>query len=61
MKVTIRWITHDRALIRRICETFHLAYHVTINGITETDVNPSDLERLKLGEPNFLKIINIKP
>lgn len=60
MRITIRWITHDWALIRRICETYHLTYHVTVNGITETDVNSSDLEHLKRGEPKFLNIINIE-
>lgn len=60
MKITIRWVTHDRALIRRICEKFHLTYYVTVNGITETDVTPTDLEGLKRGEPKFLRIIKIQ-
>lgn len=60
MKITIRWITHDRVLIRRICETFHLTYYVTVNGITETDVTPADLEGLRRGEPKYLRIIKIE-
>lgn len=58
MRVTIRWRTRDRALVRRICETIHAAHRVTVNGLTEADVTPSELEWLRRGEPEYLTIIN---
>ena len=56
MKVTIYWVTNDWRLIRRIREKYRLPQYMTLNGITEADVDEETLKALRKGEPEYLRI-----
>ena len=56
MKVTIYWVTRDWNLIRRIREKYRLPQYMTLNGITEAEVDEETLAALKKGEPEYLII-----
>ena len=60
MKVSIYWVTDDWSLIRRIREKYRLPQYMTLNGITEAEVDENTLAQLKKGEPKFLIIRKIK-
>ncbi|MBO8433170.1 MAG: hypothetical protein IAB08_07760 [Bacteroidetes bacterium] len=56
MKVTIYWVTRDWNLIRRIRGKYGLPQYMTLNGITEAEVDEETLAALKKGEPEYLII-----
>lgn len=60
MKVTIYWVTNDWNLIRRIREKYRLPQYMTLNGLTEAEVDEWTLANLRKGEPKFLKIRKIE-
>lgn len=60
MKVAIYWVTNDWNLIRRIREKYRLPQYMTLNGLTEAEVDEWTLENLRKGEPKFLKIRKIE-
>lgn len=60
MKVSIYWVTDDWSLIRRIREKYRLPQYMTLNGITEAEVDEETLAQLKKGEPKFLIIRKIE-
>lgn len=60
MKVTIYWVTNDWRLIRRIREKYRLPQYMTLNGITEAEIDEETLAQLKKGEPEFLVIRKIE-
>ena len=60
MKATIYWVTNDWSLIRRIREKYRLPQYMTLNGLTEAEVDEETLAQLKKGEPKFLIIRKIE-
>ena len=58
MKAAIYWVTNDWSLIRRIREKYRLPQYMTLNGLTEAEVDEETLAQLKKGEPKFLIIRN---
>lgn len=60
MKVTIYWVTNDWRLIRRIREKYRLPQYMTLNGITEAEIDENTLAQLRKGEPEFLVIRKIE-
>lgn len=60
MKVTIYWVTNDWRLIRRIREKYRLPQYMTLNGITEAEIDENTLDQLKKGEPEFLVVRKIE-
>lgn len=60
MKVTIYWVTNDWRLIRRIREKYRFPQYMTLNGLTEAEVDEETLANLRKGEPKFLKIRKIE-
>lgn len=56
MKVSIYWVTNDWTLIRRIREKYRLPQYMTLNGVTEAEVDEDTLKALRKGEPEYLKI-----
>lgn len=60
MKVTIYWATNDWRLIRRIREKYRLPQYMTLNGITEAEIDEETLAQLRKGEPEFLVIRKIE-
>lgn len=60
MKVTIYWVTSDWNLIRCIRGKYGLPQYMTLNGITEAEVDEETLAQLKKGEPEYLIIRKIE-
>ena len=60
MKAAIYWVTNDWSLIRRIREKYRLPQYMTLNGITEAEIDEETLAQLKKGEPKFLIIRKIE-
>ena len=60
MKVTIYWVTNDWLLIRRIREKYRLPQYMTLNGITEAEIDEKTLAQLRKGKPEFLVIRKIE-
>lgn len=60
MKVTIYWVTNDWRLIRRIRKKYRLPQYMTLNGITEAEIDENTLAQLRKGEPEFLVIRKIE-
>lgn len=60
MRITIYWVTNDWRLIRRIREKYRLPQYMTLNGITEAEIDEETLDQLKKGEPEFLVIRKIE-
>lgn len=60
MKVTIYWVTNDWRIIRRIREKYRLPQYMTLNGITEAEIDENTLAQLRKGEPEFLVIRKIE-
>lgn len=58
MRITIYWVTRDWNLIHRIREKYRLPQYMTLNGLTEAEVDEETLSQLKKGEPKFLIIRN---
>lgn len=58
MRITIYWVTRDWNLIHRIREKYRLPQYMTLNGLTEAEVDEETLDQLKKGEPKFLIIRN---
>lgn len=58
MRITIYWVTRDWNLIHRIREKYRLPQYMTLNGLTEAEVDEETLAQLKNGEPKFLIIRN---
>ena len=58
MRITIYWVTRDWNLIHRIREKYRLPQYMTLNGLTEAEVDEETLSQLKEGEPKFLIIRN---
>ena len=58
MRITIYWLTRDWNLIHRIREKYRLPQYMTLNGLTEAEVDEETLAQLKKGEPKFLIIRN---
>lgn len=56
MRITIYWVTRDWNLIHRIREKYRLPQYMTLNGLTEAEVDEETLAQLKNGEPKFLII-----
>ena len=56
MKVTIYWVTRDWNLIRRIRGKYGLPQYMTLNGITEAEVDEETLAALNTGEPEYFSI-----
>lgn len=60
MKVTIYWVTNDWRLIRRIREKYRLPQYMTLNGITEAEIDENTLAQLRKGEPKYLIIRKVE-
>lgn len=60
MRITIYWVTRDWNLIHRIREKYRLPQYMTLNGLTEAEVDEETLAQLKKGEPKFLIIRKIE-
>lgn len=60
MKVTIYWVTNDWRLIRRIREKYRLPQYMTLNGITEAEIDENTLAQLRKGEPEYLIIRKVE-
>jgi len=60
MKVTIYWVTNDWRLIRRIRKKYRLPQYMTLNGITEAEIDENTLAQLRKGKPEFLVIRKIE-
>lgn len=60
MKVTIYWVTNDWRLIRRIREKYRLPQYMTLNGITEAEIDEKTLDNLRKGEPKYLIIRKVE-
>lgn len=58
MRITIYWVTRDWNLIHRIREKYRLPQYMTLNGLTEAEVDEETLAQLKKGDPKFLIIRN---
>ena len=58
MRITIYWVTRDWNLIHRIREKYRLPQYMTLNGLTEAEVDEETLAQLKKGESKFLIIRN---
>ena len=58
MRITIYWVTRDWNIIHRIREKYRLPQYMTLNGLTEAEVDEETLAQLKKGEPKFLIIRN---
>lgn len=61
MKITIYWVTRDWNLIRRLREKYHLPQYMSLNGLTEAEVDEETLNNLRKGEPEYLIIRKIEP
>ena len=60
MRITIYWVTRDWNLIHRIREKYILPQYMTLNGLTEAEVDEETLAQLKKGQPKFLIIRKIE-
>lgn len=58
MRITIYWVMRDWNLIHRIREKYRLPQYMTLNGLTEAEVDEETLAQLKKGDPKFLIIRN---
>ena len=56
MKITIYWVTRDWDLIRRLREKYRLPQYMSVNGLTEAEVDEETLNNLRKGEPEYLII-----
>lgn len=61
MKITIYWVTRDWDLIRRLREKYRLPQYMSVNGLTEAEVDKETLNNLRRGEPKYLIIRKIEP
>lgn len=61
MKITIYWVTRDWDLIRRLREKYRLPQYMSLNGLTEAEVDEETLNNLRKGEPEYLIIRKIEP
>lgn len=60
MKITIYWVAHDWDLIRRLREKYRLPQYMSVNGLTEAEVDEETLNNLRRGEPKYLIIRKIE-
>lgn len=60
MKITIYWVTRDWDLIRRLREKYRLPQYMSLNGLTEAEVDEETLNNLRKGEPEYLIIRKIE-
>lgn len=60
MKITIYWVTRDWGLIRRLREKYRLPQYMSVNGLTESEVDEETLNNLRKGEPEYLIIRKIE-
>ena len=60
MKITIYWVTRDWGLIRRLREKYRLPQYMSLNGLTEAEVDEETLNNLREGEPEYLIIRKIE-
>lgn len=60
MKITIYWVTRDWDLIRRLREKYRLPQYMSVNGLTEAEVDEETLNNLRRGEPKYLIIRKIE-
>jgi hypothetical protein len=60
MKITIYWVTRDWGLIRRLREKYRLPQYMSLNGLTEAEVDEETLNNLRKGEPEYLIIRKIE-
>lgn len=61
MKITIYWVTRNWDLIRRLREKYRLPQYMSVNGLTEAEVDEETLNNLRRGEPKYLIIRKIEP
>lgn len=59
MIAEIYWVTNNWNLIRRIRDKYHLPQYMSVNGITEANVDEDTLNALRKGEPKYLIIRKI--
>lgn len=56
MKISIYWVTNDWNIIRSVRKKYRLPDYMTVNGITEAEVDEDTLACLRRGEPEYLRI-----